>query len=510
MRVSWLRRSPLMVMTMVALVAASIGAGSAGGERDTVAVPSSQTKKKCKLVKKKVHAKVRKVRVCTNAKPAPSLPSRVSVTLDTAHAARASVTADSGATVSAGKATLAVPAGAVDKATTVTVTPVKRLAGLGGQLVGAVQLQPGGLRLLRPVTLTIDVPSASGLEAFTSVDNGRNFHLYPLSVEGGKAKLTLFHFTIYGVGKRLPPPSEATLRKGLDKYIRPDVEAAKRSGALSDLSNAVFEYSLWKAEVDQLAPARRKRFAKDVSALEKGLAAALRKLADEQHKVCVSGHKIVETGKKITLARDLVESMLGASALLEAADAYAAHQLGKCERFELDFESTTMLINRSDQVYKSGLRVRNLKLIPDNTWENHAGHDYYLFEFPQVINSVCHDELVSLGYSEPFKATLDPVFHWYSDGDTPRISMAVDVGQPSERIKNVCSNTTGEAPTFAYNYWATIIDKLHGGLRWTIDDWNYVGGSVFAERKYSASKDIGEGNFVRESTTFTLRHTPEP
>jgi hypothetical protein len=48
-----------------------------------------------------------------------------------------------------------------------------------------------------------------------------------------------------------------------------------------------------------------------------------------------------------------------------------------------------------------------------------------------------------------------------------------------------------------------------GHSRWTISDWTYDGGAIFADKTYSGSKVLGPDFQVTEVTTLTLRHTPE-
>ena len=299
-----------MLRLLVVVLAASLLSGgmvSSAAQGNGAAPAAVQAKKKCKLVKKKVRGKVRKVRVCKKvkpkAKPAPSLPAKVSVTLDSAHAATASISAGSGGTLSAGSATLTVPAGAVAATTTVTMTPVTQLGGLGGKVLGAVQFQPDGLRFLKPVTLTFPVSSASGLKGFSYSGDGSDFHLYPVKVEGGKATLELVHFSGYGVGEQLPPPAVAKLRTQLNAVVKPAVQQAKGDAAY-------FEFALIRswAFVIELAsvPSGFVMLWDELQALVADIGAALRKFADDRHSKCVATHDIVGTGKDVKYALWLV------------------------------------------------------------------------------------------------------------------------------------------------------------------------------------------------------------
>jgi hypothetical protein len=512
------RLSPIFVVVTVVVLGlsgagfAASGNGLATTASDLVqrngAAPTVKAKKKCKLVKKKVHGKSRKVRVCTKVKP--SLPSHVSVTLDPAHAATTSISAASGATLSAGGATLTVPAGAVSHATRVTMTPVTRLGGLKGQVLGAVQFQPDGLRLLKPVTLTFDVSSTGGLEAFSYAGNGRDFHLYPLKVEAGKATLELFHFSGHGVAKQMPQPSVDALRTRLKTVVRPAVDAAQRTS--DAFAPAVFVYTSWKAEVNQLGAAKRKQFANNVSALEKGLGVALRKLADEQHQLCGQKHDIVGTGKAINEANKLADlvDQVSDSALLDS-EVYALKQRTKCEAFELDFRSTITWgpgANRCGVVKEvSRVRAENLKLNYANSWGNEEGLDYWSFETTPACD-VNTGKPVQCTWKrradEPFKAKLAPVSDWYAGESPPHISMRVNVGWAVE-VRVSCGGTSFNDDN---EFWLLGMSDMHHGLQWTIEDWKYIGEALFAERTYTGST-IDHGSIVTEVTTFTLRHTPE-
>lgn len=496
-----MRRLRLLAIVIAALLLAGGTVSSAA--REAGAAPSVSAKKKCKLVKKRVHGKIRKVRVCTKPKPAPSLPSKVSVTLDSAHAATASISAESGATLTAGAATLTVPAGAVAQTTTVTMTPVSKLGGLKGRIAGAVQFEPDGLQLLKPVTLTIDVTSTSGLEAFTYAGNGTDFHLYPVKIEGGKATVDLIHFSGYGVGEGLPSPSVAKVRQFLTTVVKPAVEQATRDSRYF----AFAAFRTWELVFEMVALSTDDfvKLYEDLQAVEADLGAALRKFADDQHSKCVETHDIVRTGKETEYTLWLVLPLLVLrSQPLADSVSYARQQVAKCERFELDFDSQ---ITYSDGDATSRVRVQGLKLNPGNEWTNEKALDYWSWQpGPEWTGLGCTWTTRTDG---PFKAKLDKLDPgpraWYLGGVPPRISMNVFVGTAQE-IRLSCS---GIPLNDVWTFWEDGIFEVHGRLlSWTIGDWKYIGQSVFAERTYTGSGFIG-CCIVTEKTTFTLRHTPE-
>src|SRR5439155_23601764 len=103
----------------------------------------------------------------------------VHTTLDTPHAASATI-ASGGGTVSTVGAdgssySLVIPPGALASQQVITVTPVASLQGLPLNQFFAVQFGPSGLHFDAPATLTIQVPAGvdlAGGVAFVFDDNG--------------------------------------------------------------------------------------------------------------------------------------------------------------------------------------------------------------------------------------------------------------------------------------------------------------------------------------------------
>ncbi len=62
--------------------------------------------------------------------------------------------------------------------------------------------------------------------------------------------------------------------------------------------------------------------------------------------------------------------------------------------------------------------------------------------------------------------------------------------------------------TGTFQIWEGYFEALHAGGSVTIDDRDYVGGSLFARKTYTNSMSAADGS-VSEQTTFDLRHTPE-
>jgi hypothetical protein len=223
--------------------------------------------------------------------PGPLGPLSVTLTPDSAHAARALITPDGGTVQATGADgvtfTLTVPAGAVTDATTLTLTPVAAIPDLplSGGLVAAVQFGPEGFQFFKPATLTVTVPGglAANLIGFGFQGNGDDFHLAPVQVSGSTLTFTVTHFSGIGAGVSVPadipailerPASQATtlfvnqlvdlaqrhvstsdpylaiFRKWYDTAVRPKLSAA--GGDDERLADALREYDLWKADIEDV------------------------------------------------------------------------------------------------------------------------------------------------------------------------------------------------------------------------------------------------------------------
>jgi hypothetical protein len=108
---------------------------------------------------------------------------------------------------------LQLPPYALSADTQVTVTPLNGLlhpSPFTGGFVGGALFQPSGLTFWLPARLTITprfpvtVPNNRVPVAFTSGDDGAEFHLYPWTGDASSMKLALWHFSSYGIGLASP------------------------------------------------------------------------------------------------------------------------------------------------------------------------------------------------------------------------------------------------------------------------------------------------------------------
>jgi hypothetical protein len=102
--------------------------------------------------------------------------------------------------------TLTVPPGALGGATAISVTPVTAIANLPltGGLVAAAQLEPAGLQLAQPATLTLTVPepvNVAGLLGFLYSGVGAGFTVLPVAVSGTTLTVEVTHFSTAGAAQ---------------------------------------------------------------------------------------------------------------------------------------------------------------------------------------------------------------------------------------------------------------------------------------------------------------------
>jgi len=140
----------------------------------------------------------------------PANPLTVTPTLDTAHAAKQSIVAANGGTITATGAdgsifTLTIPAKALLSDETITLTPVSALGGLpiSNGLVAAVQFTPDGLHFEQAATLTIQPAVTVAVNqqvGFAYHGSGQEFYFQPLELTPA-ITIPIFHFSGVGVGQ---------------------------------------------------------------------------------------------------------------------------------------------------------------------------------------------------------------------------------------------------------------------------------------------------------------------
>lgn len=140
-------------------------------------------------------------------------PVKLDLALDRGRAVTKTITPRGGTLTATGadgtRYRLRIPAGALLSDARITLIPIGAVRGLplAGGSVAAVQLEPDGLRLMQPATLSIraehGVPAAERV-AFGYYGEGEDAHRYPLEPDPTKIEMKLLHFSGYGFGRADP------------------------------------------------------------------------------------------------------------------------------------------------------------------------------------------------------------------------------------------------------------------------------------------------------------------
>ena len=164
-------------------------------------------------------------------------PVQLALTLDSANARTRMITPRGGLITATGadgtRYRLEIPRDALLADAEITVIPVANVGGLPleGGSIAAVQLEPDGLRLMQPATLTITPRTEVPIEeqvAYGYFGNGQDAHLYPLEIDSERIEMTLLHFSGYGFG-RAPQndPGRKALQKAASYEARVSAELAE-------------------------------------------------------------------------------------------------------------------------------------------------------------------------------------------------------------------------------------------------------------------------------------------
>jgi hypothetical protein len=446
--------------------------------------------KKCATVVKKVRGKKRKVKVC---------PKKVTVAikLDTKHAATVEVTPNGGSTTpgSPGNATLTVPAGATQTNVDVRVTPIRSAAHLPlKSFVAGAQLDPDGLQLGQPATLTIKVAKIpkGRLVGFTYSGKGRELHPYPVKRSGNVLTFRIGHFSGYGAGIESDPGRIALVQTMLveQQSIGAALLAAGPSGLVS--SGALYRYQAWMTAslaYPELAPFRQ--------VLHTMAEQAFRTATQQARSTCSALHQlgpVFDMFRAIGFARSI--------GVGDVVDPAAELDLKECLSFELDFDTTITWAVDGGQVV-SHVQAIKVPLDWTNNWSGQLPLDYVSFSFPQPEG--CAMALDPHGEA-PFEATIPLMQELQlplSDG--ARFATDVDLGQAGETITITCPNAPTMSATPHYYEGIYVFHDFKPTFK--IADWSLVGGAVFATRDYNQTFNGGEGT-ITQSTHFVLRHTP--
>ena len=336
---------------------------------------------------------------------------------------------------------LTVPEGAVVFPTEITMTPLTEMVGTGLEPGIGVQLEPHGLSLLRPATLTLELPpgrTVGDLWGVSTLAGGEQVALHPvLPADPGFVELPLFGFSSYGAF----PGGRANAEDIAD---RPVTSAGRRmAGAIARLMQEVFQESNESGRdlseripwdrilamreywiTNGIMPLREEALTDDIAFLRfeyemmlligwdavfNVLGIPVGNLLDEVAELmawptenardraverCKTEHRLDEFVYAVELATRL--TLLGYGGSWDFAEAFA-----KCFRFRLTFESTITQEGAAD-----GVENRAVSFVAGEVEELYhlegivlflAGTDYYPLDGPIGIGTL--EYLVAEGTS---------------------------------------------------------------------------------------------------------------
>ncbi len=484
----------LALAIAVLLGAGVVGAGASG---------TATAKKRCHFVKKKVHGKIKRVRVCTKPKPKPKpkpAPKvlNVSLSLDSTHSASV-VVGKAGGTVTAHEAdgsalTLSVPAGALASDTTISLTPIDSLRGLpkGLKLGGGVQFGPEGLALEHPATVSfVGGAGAKGIAWFAA---GKALSRYPSTRSGSTVTMRVTHFS--GVGAVTGPASAyssipaaiAALKVRYTSTVRPLLQQAVTNDAV--VGAALNQAFGLLREVELLGLGSD--FTEERDEIFDFLPRILQHALDAASQKCAN-HDLTQLTQLTTIER--TAQLLG----IELTGGSAVERILRCARFELDYDSHTGV--RVTGAFADSHVRATIQLAPSDDLSHITGQATL--------------ELIGGGHSACSPASghgTNPLV--VSDLDIDVALHEVTLTMMPGQIESTVS-CAGQAAPNGYTYFP-IWYYLHTNEMATtgvfaIRDWNWVGGAVVATKSYDrTAPDPGGANATfEEQTTFTLRHTPQ-
>jgi hypothetical protein len=188
-------------------------------------------------------------------------PVKLDLTLDRGRAVTKTITPRGGTLTATGadgtRYRLRIPPDALLSDARITLIPIVGVRGLplAGGSVAAVQLEPDGLRLMQPATLSVrteqEVPVAERV-AFGYYGAGEDAHRYPLEPDPKKIEMKLLHFSGYGFGRAAPDdPGRLALQRAtayearLQSRIAEAVDRDRQQdGGLSAETVALIQQSL--------------------------------------------------------------------------------------------------------------------------------------------------------------------------------------------------------------------------------------------------------------------------
>lgn len=533
------------------------------------------TKQTCKTVKK--HGK--KVRVCKPGKTPSSIPIHPSdglpaVTVaphpDSGRAVTQTVPSGGGSISATGADgtlyTLTFPKDSLVTDQEITMTPLSGVDKIpaGHMLAAGVQLDPQGLQLAQPATLTIKLARSIPVQnqvSFASEDSGADYHLYPQSYDPQTVTLQIYHFTEYGVFPGSAIDVFTEMKYGTLSYLTLAEQMRAMLGEIrnADLTGTPTPYT-WDqveskfVEMEQAWYTQKvlpgMQLAVDPNADDNQMARALNEALSWERQIqlmgvenpdldakwttlqgmiqqaltnayarasnrCLNGHDVSQVQRMMSVERtiELMGYDLGPShnALVDVQ---------KCLHFELDVDATfTSHASLNGTIIDTSghVQVASLPLTLDQNFRYVTGSkqiDYVQFT-ASGGNADCSVTPVGTTLGDPFSAVLalSPGTATTSNGSSPvppKLNLQIAPGSAMEHVQVSCPK--GQyTHTFDYTQFTGLWDPAHG-LGHNFTDWNVLGGATYATYT-SGTKTFtynvsGTTDVFTMNVSMTLRHTP--
>jgi hypothetical protein len=511
-----LRKGSSIVPLAVAL---ALVAGAVGAEASQDAVG----KKRCHFVKKKVHGKVKRVRVCTKAKPKPK-PKNVSVSLDQGRQAKATLGGAGGTVTAQAKGamlTLSVPAGSLADQSQVTLTPVAAVRGLpkGLKLLAGAQFAPEGVALEKPATLTIETSKAAGARAVAWFGLGKAVSRYPSTRAGSRIQIKIAHFSgvaaVQGSAAAwngIPDPI-AALRARFTSDVKPGLAGAETQ---DPLTSTAFEAAFaWDREVELLSLGSS--FSSEKAQIRDALLKAIPAAIQRASTACAERHDLTQVERLTRL--DRIAQLWGISITGGSGFSRAV----KCAHFELEMdfgEATTMEATSATEhlLTHHELHVKAKAPIALTTALEGASElsvTKWVYSMTLTSNEFsCSAKEVAATPLRPLHVTLviDPI--GVAIRGYPEITILLDPGDVELAYQNCFDPSQTVRDTQNYRaLWNSFSDPVsEGALQIKILPplGHYVGGDIWATYgPETRSGSLAGGVTYTVTRNLVLRHTPE-
>lgn len=482
------------------------------------------------------------------------------------------VTADAGGTLTAtgpdGSAyKLEIPAGALTSDQTVKMTPVASIDGLpfAGAAAG-VDLGPDGLVLVKSARLTITpahVPPTGRQVTVGWRSGGQDLHLQPTSHEKGFV-FAIDHFSGYEVVNGTPAQVAAQMQRppistseqfqqaiyDVTKRAHDALEAGHDQESSKILSESLppillsyydntikglLEQAKSDDSVVALALTEALGWARRVELLGLGTDPALKARSDQ-----VSSQLVVIVKNAAGRASDrCIAGDLGQIQRLIAIERFAQvlgfttgdvfDKIGRCLHFELDYDASWKVTQPGangpeDQKTDFTTKIAGLKLaarVDPSQAEPQVSQQLAYPTYTFTANNSCHaDSLASSDEQRPFTVTsLDVSATLTTKVDAkgrssfttgpPEVTLKLDPGQRTENVNYACDTGGGSQHNHWFDNTFSLFHKNELALGvYTLTNWSPGTGGVAATKTYQSGPTTGVFHYS-ESSTFTLRHTPQ-